>query len=1285
MVEPSEALLLVFDKAVKDAKKLQHEYVTLEHLLFAMLCEEKFSEIIKKFGCDFDFLKSSLEFYVTNKLDDIKISDADFKPKKTQTVERVVNRAFTQVLFSGRSHIDLTDILLSIFSEKKSMAWYYTQQVGLTKEKFANFLNLESPSSAEDEEVSSVALKALKIYTTDLNEQVKQSKIDPVIGRSQELETLALVLGRRNKNNVLLVGDPGVGKAQPLYSKIKTPNGWVLMGDIQVGDNVLTPSGRVAKVAGVYPQGVRDVYQITFRDGRTAESCLEHLWKVNIRSETQETNWKVLPLSDIKDIVKSKTGFSRVDVPLLSARTIGTDLTIDAWLAGFLISSISGISSSGFDFNKTDDLLCKTVTEHYDESFTVDDLIAERQKLFTLILAGNSEVKLPEEILESGYYQKLDFLQGLCNSTRNNSSYFAKLFDINIAHGVQSLVRSIGGLAHVVVPRQDSGFDIFFSIGDASYLEIVDVSWSGKSQVQCIMIDDPDHLYITDNYVVTHNTAIAEGLAYQIVNNQVPEFLKDYVVYSLDISSLIAGSKYRGDFEERFKMILTALKGKNKSILFIDEAHMMSGAGAGSGSNANDLANMIKPALSKGNVKVIASTTWEEYRKYFEKDRALMRRFQRVSVDEPSAEVTQEILSGLKKYYEEYHKATITDDAIQAAIKLSVKYQTDRKLPDKAIDLIDVACSRFNIKGDADGRLVTQASIEYELSRMTGISVEQLGHRETDKLLNLSDTLKQVIFGQEQAVDDIVDKILIAQAGLKTENKPVGSFVFMGPTGTGKAQPLHSKIKTPIGWVTFADVKVGDQVLTPQGKTSSVVNVFDRGKRNVYKVVFDDGRIAECCEDHLWKVYGNPWLLSPVVVNLKQIRDYLVHAPVFVPLVSELLDNEDSQIFVQEYYQLGIEFIKNKEIEISQFLEESTAIRVNIVRGILDSAVVNSEDFYHKVDALDSKKSQQLVEFLRSLGCVAKAVNSTVEFRYPKLELLFHAKKLLYSDAQYPGLKLGISSIEFKKREHVKCIEIDDSEHLYITDNYVVTHNTETAKQLSKTLGVNLVRFDMSEYQEKHSVSKLLGSPPGYVGHEENAGQLIVKLQENPNCVLLLDEIEKAHPDVSTILLQVMDNGFVTGSNGKTADARNCILILTTNLGAQDAEKTSIGFGADEFKDYSDSELKRFFSPEFRNRLDAVVVFKKLSRDTMVRVVHKFLKDLEHLIKDKKVEIEVTDQAVDFLIEKGFDVKMGARPLQRIIDSEVKKPLSRELLFGNLKNGGKVTVDVKDRAVVLVV
>jgi ATP-dependent Clp protease ATP-binding subunit ClpA len=546
-------------------------------------------------------------------------------------------------------------------------------------------------------------------------------------------------------------------------------------------------------------------------------------------------------------------------------------------------------------------------------------------------------------------------------------------------------------------------------IGREKEIEEMQLVLARRNKANVMLIGDPG----------VGKTAIAEGLARKIVEGTVPKFIQDHTVYNLDISAMLAGSKYRGDFEERLKAVLGAIEKKGRSIIFIDEAHMMNGAGAVSG-GSNDMANMLKPALSKGTLKVIASTTWEEFRKHFEKDRALMRRFQRVTVDEPNEATAIKILKGLKKYYEKHHNVKITNQAIEDAVKYSVKYISDKKLPDKAIDLIDCAGARFKVRNEASG-IVDHDEILFEVSRMANISLEQISNKESTNLSTLSKKMKNSVYGQETAIESLLDKVFIAQAGLKSVNKPVGSFLFVGPTGVGK---------------------------------------------------------------------------------------------------------------------------------------------------------------------------------------------------------------------------------------------------------------TESAKQLAINLGVKLVRFDMSEYQEHHSVSKFIGSPPGYVGFDDNAGQLITQLQENPNCVLLLDEVEKAHPGVLTILLQLMDNGFITGSNGKKADGRNAIIIMTSNLGAADAEKNGVGFGELERDGDPKSAVNKFFAPEFRNRLDGIIKFGKLNSSTMILIVKKFIAELNTLIKDKNIQIKLTNNAVEYLITKGFDTKMGARPLQRIIDDMIKRPISKEILFGQLVNGGVVDIDL---------
>jgi ATP-dependent Clp protease ATP-binding subunit ClpA len=736
MLEPNEQLEGIFEDAIKQATNAKHEYVTMEHFAMSLVGDEQFNKVLQEYGADTTAIQKDLAQYIGSKLDDIVDVNMRGRPKKTQALERMLNRAFTQTLFSGRTTIEPVDVFLSLLKEKKSFAAFCMRKHGVDSEKFSNFIEAEQiVGEAASEQYNTGQLeKIISAFCSNLSIKAKRGKIDPVIGRANEIEETVLILARRQKANVMLVGDPGVGK-----------------------------------------------------------------------------------------------------------------------------------------------------------------------------------------------------------------------------------------------------------------------------------------------------TAIAEGLAVEIANDNVPEFIKGSTVYSLDIGALVAGSKYRGDFEERLKMVIHALEKKEKAILFIDEAHMMSGAGAGGSGQSNDMANMLKPALGKGTIKVVASTTWEEYRKHFEKDRALMRRFQRVTVDEPTAEVTIDILHGLKKYYESHHGVTITDKAIDGAVKYSEKYMADKKLPDKAIDIIDRAGARFKVKDEKDG-IVDHDQVVFEVSKITKLPLEQIAAKETETLKDLESGMKTKVYGQDEAINGLLDKIFIAQAGLKSLNKPVGSFLFVGPTGCGK---------------------------------------------------------------------------------------------------------------------------------------------------------------------------------------------------------------------------------------------------------------TETAKVLANEMGVELVRFDMSEFQERHAVAKFIGAPPGYVGFEEDAGQLITKLQEHPNCVLLLDEIEKAHRDVANVLLGLMDNGFVTGSNGKKADARNAIVIMTSNLGAREMEKNGIGFGDMDRSGEDDNAVTDFFAPEFRNRLDGIIKFDKLEKSTMLLIVDKFIKEVNDMLADKGILIELTDTVKNYLVKKGFNKKMGARPLQRVIDDQIKKPMSKEVLFGRLVNGGHVTVDLNGEEITL--
>ena len=513
-------------------------------------------------------------------------------------------------------------------------------------------------------------------------------------------------------------------------------------------------------------------------------------------------------------------------------------------------------------------------------------------------------------------------------------------------------------------------------------------------------------------------TAIAEGLAWRIVQGDVPEVMKDCTIYSLDIGSLLAGTKYRGDFEKRFKALLKQLEQDNSSILFIDEIHTIIGAGAASGGQV-DAANLIKPLLSSGKIRVMGSTTYQEFSNIFEKDRALARRFQKIDITEPTLDETVQILNGLKPKYEAHHDVRYTAKAVRAAVELAVKYINDRHLPDKAIDVIDEAGARARLMPVSKRKkTVNVADIESVVARIARIPEKSVSATDRDTLKNLGDRLKMLVFGQDNAIEALTEAIKMSRAGLGQDRKPVGSFLFAGPTGVGK---------------------------------------------------------------------------------------------------------------------------------------------------------------------------------------------------------------------------------------------------------------TEVTVQLAKALGIELLRFDMSEYMERHTVSRLIGAPPGYVGFDQG-GLLTDAVIKHPHAVVLLDEIEKAHPDVFNLLLQVMDNGMLTDNNGRKADFRNVVLVMTTNAGVRETERKSIGLIHQDNSTDAMEEIKKIFTPEFRNRLDNIIWFRHLSPEVIHQVVDKFIVELQAQLDAKGVSLEVSDEARDWLAEKGYDKAMGARPMARTVQENLKKPLANELLFGSLVDGGSVSV-----------
>ena len=728
-------------RAVALANQRSHEYATLEHLLLSLTEDEDSIGVMKACDVDLGVLKTTLTNYVDNELKSLVVDDGE-DAKPTPSFQRVIQRAVIHVQSSGREDVTGANVLVAIFSERESHAAYFLQEQDMTRYDAVNYIahgiakkagaNEAKPvKGSEDEEKAAVKTggEALDAYCVNLNEKAKQGKVDPLIGRSAEVERCIQILCRRTKNNPLLVGDPGVGK-----------------------------------------------------------------------------------------------------------------------------------------------------------------------------------------------------------------------------------------------------------------------------------------------------TAIAEGLARKIINKQVPEVLAGSTIFSLDMGSLLAGTRYRGDFEERVKQVVKELEIHPDAILFIDEIHTVIGAGATSG-GAMDASNLLKPALASGSLRCMGSTTYKEFRQHFEKDRALVRRFQKIDVNEPTIEDTIKILKGLKTYYEEFHKLRYTNDAIKAAVELSARYITDRKLPDKAIDIIDEAgAGQMLLPESRRKKVIGIKDVEAVVAQIARIPPKSVSKSDTESLLQLDTDLKRAVYGQEDAIEQLSAAMKMARAGLRDPSKPIGCYLFSGPTGTGK---------------------------------------------------------------------------------------------------------------------------------------------------------------------------------------------------------------------------------------------------------------TETARQLSSTLGIELLRFDMSEYMERHTVSRLIGAPPGYVGFDQG-GLLTDAVDQHPHCVVLLDEIEKAHPDVFNILLQVMDHGVLTDANGKKVDFRNVVLIMTTNAGASDAQRNAIGFGRGKQEDEVDEALKRLFTPEFRNRLDAVVQFRPLTPEVIRQVVVKFVMQLEGQLADRNVTIETTDEAADWLAKNGFDELYGARPLGRVIQEHIKKPLADEILFGRLVRGGHVKVVLRD-------
>lgn len=1154
--------------AKKEAQLLKNRYAGTEHLLLGLLNigDSLITTIIEDFDIDIDELRNIVYDNISQEGDtSISIEDINFTPR----VEKVMDLSSNIVKKLGKDKIDIEHIFLGLLYEMDGIANNILRSFGVSYNKVRDQINRElggnieeesdEPAFTQDDE-QILNLKNLQKYGTDLTRLAAKKKIDPIIGREDEIKRLIQILCRRTKNNPVLIGEAGVGKAQPMYSKVLTPTGWTPMGDIIPGSKVITPQGTTAIVNQIFPQGKLEVFNVTFSDGRVVECCRDHLWKVwkntRIGINRYKYKWDVLPTNEIRDIIKNDR--DRIRVPLISdCHEQEASLPIDPYVLGCIIGD-GCVTDSTVTFTTKDKCIVEEINNRLDEYTTLEscdyddirysfmcsddnhfysegDYVNTRWSTPTKQRRKRNKVKhdlkqlglmgcksydkfIPNVYKRCSITQKEQLLQGLLDTdgyVGKGGSISYSTTSTQLANDIVELVRSIGGIAKmreyypsytynnkklkgrlaytisvryrnpkniVRLERKRNRISDNYQYSDLK-LEIVSIEPANKAvDCQCILLDSEDHLYITDNYIVTHNTAVAEGLAQRIVDGRVPELLASKHVFSLDLTSLVAGTKYRGQFEERIKNILTELKKCKNVIVFLDEIHMMVGAGSAEGTM--DASNILKPALARGEFRCIGATTPDEYRKTIEKDSALERRFQVVKVTEPSVNDSIEILKGIKPNYEKFHHVKYTQECIEAAVILSKRYMTDRQLPDKAIDIIDEVGAQ---------------------------------HHTTDEYTTKIKDLKESFIKYRT----------------KKENLIVGQQFEEACKYRDKEKEVHEEYET-------------------------LVNNRKKNKKKKITITKD---------------------------------------------------------------------------QIEQVVTQITGIPVKF----------DNNDDYKKVLNLEKALHAKLVGQNKAVTSISDALKRS----YAKLQ-----------DPKRPvGSFLFLGPTGVGKTYLAKLLATE----LFGSDECIV-------------------QIDMSELMEPHSVSKLIGSPPGYIGYEEG-GKLTEKVKRNPYSLVLFDEIEKAHPDVLNILLQILEEGSITDALGRVINFKNTIVVMTTNIGSDKvAQPLPMGFitpTEDEKSDLKDEsardEAKKNFRPEFLNRIDDIVVFDCLTEELAEQIIDLNFVDYQKRIKEHHgIQVELHETARKLILEKGYNEEYGAREIKRTLKKLFETNIANLLLEKKFNKGDTI-------------